>query len=144
MHINRQLSGEIETRLEKVNTIIYNLRVDLEQAQKGLHYDIQFDLGEIRQIFEEARIAFPQQIHHGYESVLDFNPKMLSERKTHLQERVGELNVALEHAVAEYQALNHRRKELLSLLKDAPSLTASRLRGARRTRSSDGGGPYLT
>ena len=123
MSINRQLSGEIETRLEQVNTIVYNLKVDLEQAQKGLHYDIQFDLGEIKQIFEEAKIAFPDQIHQGYASLLDFNHKILSERKAHLQERLDELNRALESAVAEHQELNRRRKDLLTALKDAPSLT---------------------
>jgi uncharacterized protein YydD (DUF2326 family) len=137
MAINRHLSGDIESSVEQLNTEIYNLKVDIEQAQKGLHFDIKFDLEEIRQVFEEAKIAFPDQIHVGYANLLDFNNKILNERKTHLQQRVAELQQKLAAAVTRHEEFSRKRKELLTVLRDAPSL--SRYKQLQRTLDEERG-----
>ncbi|MCF7686998.1 MAG: DUF2326 domain-containing protein [Cephaloticoccus sp.] len=99
----------------------------MEQARKGLSYDIQFNVEEIKQIFEEARISFPDQIKQGYENLVDFNRKIQSERKGHLNERVVSLEGALNNAVARHQQQSDRRKELLSTIRHGSSLSKYKL-----------------
>lgn len=121
--VTRRLAEDVEVKIEKVNNEVYNLRYDLEQARKGLTFDLQFDLPEIERIFNEAKLHFPAQVRQGYENLVDFNRKIQSERKEHLQERVASLEAALQVAIERHRQLSEQRKRLLSTLRDGSSLS---------------------
>lgn len=122
IELTTQLVEKVEQRTDELNTEIYNIKFDIEQATAGMQTELHFDIAEIDAVFREAHIYFPTQLKHSYEQLVEFNRRILTERRQHLQERVQQLRLRLEVAEAEHSTLAKRRIELMSILKQRDTL----------------------
>jgi uncharacterized protein YydD (DUF2326 family) len=117
----RVAAEDIDTQISELNEQIYNLRVDLEQAKRSLTIDITFDIKGIKQVFDEAKIAFPEQLKQDYEGLLEFNKKIHAERHSNLRERIATLDIELAAKIVLHKFLNEKRTSLLSALRGGNS-----------------------
>ncbi len=115
--IASELVEDVERETSELNTRIYNLRYDIEQARAGLATDVPFDVTAVDRVFREASIYFPDQLKNGYEALVTFNRRILEERRSHLTERLGELTAELEEAERNHASSAERRMRLLAVLK---------------------------
>jgi len=60
--INAELVGQIEGRISYFNEQLYEIGLEIERIRNSLAEKISFDLEQVKQIFEEARIFFPLQL----------------------------------------------------------------------------------
>lgn len=117
-----QLVEEVEQRTTELNTEIYNLKFDIEQATAGMQIELHFDIAEVDAVFRDAQLYFPTQLKRDYEQLIEFNRRIMTERRQHLEERLGELRTRLAAAEQEHLTVGARRVELLSVLKQRDSL----------------------
>ncbi|MDP1563529.1 MAG: DUF2326 domain-containing protein [Pirellulaceae bacterium] len=117
-----QLVEEVEQRTTELNNEIYNLKFDIDQATAGMQTELHFDIAEVDAVFRDAQLYFPTQLKRDYEQLIEFNRQIMTERRLHLEERVGELRTRLAVAEQEHLTVATRRVELLSVLRQRDSL----------------------
>tara|TARA_R110000851_G_scaffold153720_1_gene295762 strand:- start:836 stop:2629 length:1794 start_codon:yes stop_codon:yes gene_type:complete len=127
MGVNQKLADEIEDRIADLNIDIYNARFDLSQVRKGLDTKIEFNLEDVKSIFSEAEIAFPQQLEKDYSDLVEFNKKIHGERHDFLKKRASELEKSLSSLESEMSKLSSQRMEALKILKETNSLEKFKL-----------------
>jgi uncharacterized protein YydD (DUF2326 family) len=120
--IARETADNVEGEIAEINTRLYNSRHDLAQIERGLQDEIQFDLADVQRVFAEAQLTFPEQLAHDYSDLIEFNRRILNERRTHLQQRAIELQVEISQLEASNQALAERRRVALQILGGTDSL----------------------
>jgi len=81
----RDLVNEIESEISDISTSMYNLRFDIRQIDEALAHKDKFDLNDVKSIFEEVEIHFPEQLSRDYEQLVAFNRKITRERNTALR-----------------------------------------------------------
>lgn len=120
--LNQELADEIEGRIANLNDSIYNARFDLAQIRKGLETKVDFDLKDVQRIFEEAKLAFPDQLIKDYAELIDFNKKIHAERHAVLVKRTAELELLLSSLETELSDLSTKRMNILQILGGTDSL----------------------
>ena len=120
--LNKQLADEIEGRIAALNESIYNANFDLAQIRKGLDRKIDFDLADAQRVFEEAKVAFPDQLAKDYSELVDFNTRIHAERRAGLERRAAELEASLITLAGEMSELSSKRKDILQVLEGTDSL----------------------
>ncbi len=113
----RELVGTIETRVAEINESIYNIRYDLNQINAALSHKDRFDLREVTQVFEEAKLHFPNDLKRKYEELVAFNRKVTNERNTELRKRQTQLAAEEDELLAEKRELELRRERSLKTLR---------------------------
>jgi uncharacterized protein YydD (DUF2326 family) len=103
--ILQELVDTIEEEIADINERLYNIRYDVRQIDTALSHKDRFDLNDVTQIFDEARLHFPDGLKKGYEELVAFNKKVTQERNHTLRARQKDL-------VAEEAKLNQRKAEL--------------------------------
>ncbi|MCG3149490.1 MAG: hypothetical protein PCFJNLEI_02953 [Verrucomicrobiae bacterium] len=117
-----ELADEVERRIGELNTELYNLRFDLDEAEAGAQTELHFNVSEIDAVFQEAGLFFPDELKHSYEELVSFNDRIIKERRQHLEVRIKELRERLTKAELEHTVLSAKRKEYLSVLNQRDSL----------------------
>lgn len=122
-NINFDLVKNIENEISKLNKENYVLLHNIEQIQKSLDSEnippIQVD--EIKKIFEEATIFFPDNLSKDYQDVLNFSQQITKERKKYLKEEFSELQREQKKIDVKLKELDKQRGESLSFLKEKDS-----------------------
>lgn len=122
IHLAREVADSVETEIAANNTVLYNARHDLAQVERGLQDNIQFDLEDIKRVFREAELTFPNQLARDYDDLVEFNRRILTERQTTLRERAARLREAIAAAEQTNAILGNRRREILQVLGGTDSL----------------------
>ena len=117
-----KVAEKIEGELSELNTLIYNARHDLAQIERGLKDDVDFNLADVKRVFAEADLTFPEQLAHGYDDLVEFNHRILQERKTNLKARAVELRDEVNHHESSAEVLSEQRKTALAVLGGTDSL----------------------
>lgn len=120
--LNQKLADDVEGRIANLNSDIYNVRFDLSQVREGLDTRIDFNLDDVKKIFSEAEIAFPDQLAKDYSELVDFNKRIHSERRKFLKKRAAELEMTLRSLESEISELSANRMEVLQILGGTDSL----------------------
>jgi uncharacterized protein YydD (DUF2326 family) len=120
--LNRDLAETVERDIVANNEFLYNARHDLEQIEKSLNKSVDFDLAEVKRVFDESEIAFPQQLERDYDDLVDFNHKILTERQTYLAERASVLKDSIQQVERQNAELSSRRQSILKVLGGTDSL----------------------
>ena len=81
----------------------------------------RIDMDELRCLYEEIKIFFPNNLAKEYKELEHFNLQVSEERKKYLTIRLQELKKELEPVEKELQNLDKTKSEILSLLKDQNS-----------------------
>lgn len=119
IEINRELVDDIEASISEINLNLYNIDYDLKKIDRALAEKIHFDMDEIKQIFEETQLYFPNELQKDYEALLAFNKKLTTERYTHLAARKKQLEQKHTELVNQHQALSKKRQDYLEILQEA-------------------------
>lgn len=118
----RELAESIETEIASNNEIIYNVRHDLAQIERSLGDEIHFDLADVQRVFQEAQITFPTQLARDYEDLVEFNRRILTERRASLSEHAARLRKQLVSTEEANTALSAKRRDILQVLGGTDSL----------------------
>lgn len=122
IEMTRSLADTVEAEVAANNSHLYNARHDLQQIEKSLGTAIDFDLADIRRVFEESRITFPQQLARDYDDLVNFNRKILTERQAMLKERAEELRKEIADLEQQNATFAKRRQDILKVLGGTDSL----------------------
>lgn len=120
--INQQLVEEIDTEIQLFNTQRYNISFELEKIEKSISVSIdEINIDELKQIYDEVKIYFPNELLKSYEQLIDFNRSITKERRKYLKENLDELKVNLEQIDERLKNLELKKEELLDYLTDKDS-----------------------
>lgn len=120
-NLNKELIEEIETQISTLNSAEYNLEFDLDKANQSLTQNFSFDISQLKEIYKEASIFFPDNLVKNYKELEDFNKQVTEERNKYLKERVINLSNQLKNVRSTLLHYDKKRTEILSVLKDKDS-----------------------
>ena len=122
-NLNKELVEQIETKISELNSAEYNLEFDLEKTRQSFSQKISFDITQLKRIYEEAEIFFPDNLVKDYQELEDFNKRITEERNKYLQEKVATLTKQLKETRDSLKEFDKRRTQILSILKDKDSFS---------------------
>lgn len=122
IEMTRSLADSVEADIAANNIFLYNARHDLQQIEQSLGTSVDFELEDVKRIFEESKITFPGQLARDYDDLVSFNRKILSERQSMLRERAEGLQQEITNLEQENGALAKRRQEILRVIGGTDSL----------------------
>ena len=116
--ITQNLVDEIERNISELNSRHYALSYDLERVKSSIANLPSFDLEQLRQIYEEVNVYFPNNLAHRFEDLYQFNVKVTRERNQYLREQAQEIADELRSIRQRLQELDQQRREALAALQD--------------------------
>lgn len=119
--INKKLVDEIESEISNLNSIEYKLKFEINKIEESLKVDVDFNLEEIKEIFDQVEIYFPEQLEKNYKQLVDFNNEIINERKEYLLESLKTKKNRLQKTQEELKNYNKERKKRLSFIKEKDS-----------------------
>lgn len=117
-HINRNLVDEIERNISELNTREYALSCDLERVKSSIANLPSFDLEQLKQIYEEVNVYFPDNLAHSFDDLYQFNVKITRERNHYLREQAQAIEDELRSVRQQLQELDGQRRNALAALQD--------------------------
>ena len=86
---HKKLVEKIDAQLQLNNSELYALNRDLERISISLTHEIkQIDIAELKTIFEETQVIFPNDVYIQFQDLLEFNKKLSEERNEYLKEQL--------------------------------------------------------
>jgi uncharacterized protein YydD (DUF2326 family) len=119
--LNKELVEEIEEKISELNSAEYNLEYDLEKAKQSFLQKVSFDINQLKNIYAEAEIFFPDNLVKDYKALEDFNKKITEERNKYLEEKIDKLTKQLKDIRSSLSGYNEKRNQILSVLQDKDS-----------------------
>lgn len=116
--ITQNLIDEIERSISELNTRNYALSYDLERVKASIANLPTFDLEQLKQIYEEVKVYFPDNLSHSFEDLYEFNVKVTKERNQYLREQAQVLDDELRSVRKRLQELDQQRRDALAALQD--------------------------
>ena len=84
-----KLVTEIESKIKEANTEHYSIKYEIDKIERAISTDIDsFEVDDIKELYEEVQIFFPNELLHEYEKVITFNKQITSERNQYLLENL--------------------------------------------------------
>jgi uncharacterized protein YydD (DUF2326 family) len=120
-NLNKQLVEEVEQAISDLNAVEYSLEFDLEKTRAALSQNISFDIVQLKQIYSDVEVFFPDNLVKDYQALEDFNRKITEERNKYLQDKVLDISGRLRNLRRDLQQQNEKRDQILSVLKDKDS-----------------------
>lgn len=118
----QQLAESVEAEIAATNDLLYNARHDLALIERGLQDEIHFDLAEVQRVFRESQLTFPEQLARDYSELVEFNRRILTERRAHLLDRAAALRTEVASLEQTNATLSGKRRDILSVLGGTDSL----------------------
>lgn len=116
--ITQNLVDEIERNISELNSRHYALSYDLERVKSSIANLPSFDLEQLRQIYEEVNVYFPDNLAHSFDDLYQFNVKVTRERNQYLREQAQEIEDELRSIRQRLQELDQQRRDALAALQD--------------------------
>lgn len=120
-NLNRELVEDIERKISELNTSEYNLKYDLDKTQQSFSQNISFDIEQLKQLYNETQIFFPDNLVKDYKALEEFNKKITEERNKYLEDKIETLTRDLKKVRISLQEYDNKRSEMLSVLQDKDS-----------------------
>ena len=109
---------ELERQISELNKVSYRLNYEIEKLKSSIKNNFSFDIEKIRQIFEETKVYFPDNLSTDYENLINFNKNLTSERNKLLRETAKIKETELKDINKKLIQLNLEREQLLSGITD--------------------------
>lgn len=116
LNLNRQLVDEVESKIAHFNKLLYTNNYEIGKIRDSLENKVDFDIEKAKKLFGEVSIYFPEKLLRSYEQLEEFNKKLYSERKTHLEETLKKLEEERKSIKESLKQKNLEREEMLSFL----------------------------
>lgn len=120
--LTQELADQVEQEISVTNELLYSARFDLAQIERGLQDEIHFDLADVQRVFSEAQLTFPDQLARDYADLVEFNRRILTERRSHLLQRAEELRSTIADLEESSTVLSEKRRSILQVLGGTDSL----------------------
>lgn len=127
LSINAELVNQIERRIAYLNEQLYEIGLEIERIRDSLASKVSFDLAQVKQIFEDAKIFFPTQLTKSYEDLQAFNAKLSEDRNKRLERRLTVLTGGKAACETELSKFNREREGILEVLQSKDTFTKFRL-----------------
>ena len=122
-NISSELVKEIESDISKFNQQRNSLLREVDYINQAVSQELSLNLGDIEELFKEVQILFPENVKSNYEQVLNFNKQMATDRKQILLDNKSDFESELENINSVLIALNSKRSDMLSVLKDTDTMS---------------------
>lgn len=119
--LNKELIEEVEFKISELNSVEYNLAYDLDKTKQSFSQSISFNTEQLKNIYEDAKIYFPDNLVKDYKALEDFNKKITEERNKYLKEKINSLSKKIEDTRKSLKHYDAKRNQILSVLKDKNS-----------------------
>jgi uncharacterized protein YydD (DUF2326 family) len=121
--INKEIVEQIESEISDINDELYNINYDLDHLAKSISKGTTFDIGAVKELFGEAEILLPDQLVNDYQSLIDFNKQISTDRNAALNEQIARLKENRKSLLSRKSTLNTKRKKLLSIIRDSDTFS---------------------
>jgi uncharacterized protein YydD (DUF2326 family) len=118
----RDLAESTEVEIANNNEFLYNARHDLTQIERSLADEVHFDLADVQRVFNEAQLTFPNQLAKDYSDLVEFNRRILTERRSHLTNQAATLRDEIASLAKQNTFLSAKRRDILKVLGGTDSL----------------------
>ena len=116
--ITQNLVDEIERSISELNSRDYALSYDLERVKSSIANLPSFDLEQLKKIYEEVSIYFPDNLARSFDDLYQFNIKVTRERNHYLREQAQEIEDELRSIRQCLQELDKQRRDALAAIQD--------------------------
>jgi len=118
--INFDLVKNVENEISSLNKERYVLEHNIEKIQQSLDSKNKPSLriDEIKKLYEEVKIFFPNNLVKDYQEVMNFTSQITAEREKYLKDELVELKEAHNKKTERLKQLNKERSQMLSVLKE--------------------------
>jgi uncharacterized protein YydD (DUF2326 family) len=117
INLNQKLTDKIEEDISQISRKLYSVNFDIKKLNEYINENIEFDLDEIEQIYEEANIILPELLIKKYEELLAFNKAITTERKKGFKDRLKDLLKQKEVLERNHKRLSAERQNALVTVK---------------------------
>jgi len=121
--LNKKLIEETESKISKLNSERYRLDYEIKRIQDALESNVTFDLNEIKEVFEQFKIFFPNELRKSYQDLIDFNTSLSKERSKYLKEDLQTNIGELEKVSTELKQMNSEKENVLAFLRDTDTFS---------------------
>jgi uncharacterized protein YydD (DUF2326 family) len=119
--LNKELVEDVENQISELNSAEYNLEFDLDKTKQSFTHNISFNIDQLKGIYAESRIFFPDNLVKDYKALEEFNKRITEERNKYLEEKIVILTTKLKEVRLSLLHFDNKRNQILSVLKDKDS-----------------------
>lgn len=113
-----QLVNDYDAKIASLNEERYAITKAIKRLETNLQSnEVSFDISEVQQIFQEAKVAFNERLTKDFETLVSFNKEISQERNQYLNEELQESRQELSRLNEEIDQLGRLRASSLSFLK---------------------------
>lgn len=116
--IRQNLVDEIERSISELNSREYTLSYEYERIKSSIANLPSFDLDQLKQIYKEVNVYFPDNLSHSFDDLYQFNVKVTQERNRYLREQSQSIEEELRVLRQRLQELDRQRCDALSVLQE--------------------------
>ena len=116
--INKSLVENIERNIADLNSREYTLSYELDGMKQALANIPTFDIEQLKELYQEVNVYFPQNIVRSYEDLLEFNVKVTKERNKYLSEQIERIEGELKEVRKRLHEFDDERNKALSTLQN--------------------------
>ncbi len=116
--LNKELIEEIESGISRFNSERYRIEYEINKIKVSLENGPTFSLEEIKKVFDETKLYFPDDLKKGYQEVIEFNTNLSAERSKYLKEMLKNNLDYLSEIKAKLEDLNKNRQQVLAVLRE--------------------------
>lgn len=118
--ININLVQNTEVDIASLNKKEYRLNYEIKQIQQSLDAskNVSVDFSDIKELFEDAQVYFPENLAKDYEAVIAFSENITSERNKYLFDELTIAQDELARVRSKLFKLNQERSDALSMLSE--------------------------
>jgi len=85
-----KLVSEIDSQIQDANNKHYSIKYEIDKIEKSISSEVDsFDVSDLKDLYEEVQIFFPNELLNEYEKVIDFNKQITTERNQYLLENLS-------------------------------------------------------
>lgn len=121
------LVSEIDNQIIALNMREYYLKNSIYHIEKSISENkIKFNPKEVKELFDEVNVLFPEQIKKDFEQLIEFNQAITQERNAYLKQELKENQIELSNIQSELIQLNEQRAKQLEFLKESELISKFR------------------
>lgn len=114
------LVSEIDDQIIALNMREYSLKNSIYHIEQSVsENEIKFNPEEVKELFDEVNILFPEQIQKDFEQLIAFNQAITEERNNYLKQELKESQIELSRIQNQLIELNQQRANQLGFLKES-------------------------
>lgn len=117
------LASKIDMEISELNKVRYYLNISISKLRKTQsHQEIKFNLQDMKDLFNDAKIYFGDSVTRTYNELIEFNKQITEERISFAQEQIHENENELFSVNQRLKELNIERSDKLSFIKNTSYL----------------------